>query len=351
VSFKALFAKITMFLIAGFFVCSFLTGFVVDQYFKSFANKSLSIKEEVVVEIPYGSSLRQVSRILAPALMIPEKKFYWYLRLGRLDGQKMQAGFYSFLGSNTHAQIATRLLFGVDQAFKLVFKEGESLRELSQKLVALGLVTEPDFIEALKSPAVLDASFTAPAKNLSGGLEGYLFPDTYFFSKKDNALSIIKKMHGRLRSKLANDLERIKEGKFSLHEVLTLASIVEKETADVSERPLIASVYLNRLKLGMRLQADPTVIYGIEGYDGKIRKKDLTKSHPYNTYVIKGLPPGPIAAPGIEAIRAVLWPKASNYLYFVSKNDGTHIFCEDLSCHNRAVRIWQINYFKKQAKK
>lgn len=332
---------------AVFWLSMFALGFVGAKYFDAYSQKEKAV-EEVVVEIPYGSSLRQVSKLLADAKIIEDPKiFYWYLRLGRFDGHKMQAGFYNFSGGITPAKAASRLLFGVDQSFKLVFKEGENLNDLATKLSELNLSTKEEFLEQAKSPEVL--TWLTPGKD--SGIEGYLFPDTYFFSKKDKALGIIKKMAKRLQSKLSPEmLERMIELKTSLHEVLTLASIIEKETGDPAERPLIGSVYKNRLRIGMRLQADPTVIYGIKDYAGKISKKDLLTYHPYNTYKIKGLPPGPIASPGILAIKAALWPESSNFLYFVSKNDGSHIFCPDLTCHNRAVKTWQIDYFKNAKK-
>ena len=127
----------------------------------------------------------------------------------------------------------------------------------------------------------------------------------------------------------------------SMSEIVTLASIVEKETGRPEERPIIASVFLNRLKRGMRLESDPTVIYGLERFDGNLRKKDLAQESPYNTYVIRGLTPGPICSPGLEAIKAVIFPAKTDYLYFVSKNDGSHQFSKTLSEHNRAVERYQ----------
>lgn len=337
------FGKYFVICVAIVFMAIFGATFFVNKYFKAYSQKE-RVVQEVVVEIPYGSSLRQVARLLSIAGVIEDaKEFYWYLRLGRNDGHRMQAGFYNFSGKVNPSLVASRLLFGVDQSFKLVFKEGESLKDLARKIEELGLGEKSAFLATARG---LENVLTG--KNV--GIEGYLFPDTYYFSKKDKAEGIIKKMNARLLSKLNPEiLARISELNTNLHEVLTLASIIEKETGNPSERPIIASVYKNRLRIGMRLQADPTVIYGIEDYDGKIRKKDLLKAHPYNTYKITGFPPGPIASAGIEAIRAALWPIESKFLYFVSKNDGSHIFCGDLSCHNRAVLTWQIEFFKKTA--
>jgi UPF0755 protein len=244
-------------------------------------------------------------------------------------------------------------LLGRNQSFQVTFKEGQTLVDLANNLDHIGLVTKNEFLIAMTSDEIVhfigapNASMRRGLENDVGGIEGYLFPDTYFFEKNDSAKGIIKKMHAKLVT-LFDDkmLARIDEIKLSLHQLLTLASIIEKETGDQSERPIIASVYHNRLRRGMRLQADPTVIYGIKNYDGKIRKSDLLTYHPYNTYKIQGLPPGPIAAPGLAAIRAALWPNDTRYLYFVSRNDGSHVFCENIVCHNEAVRKWQIEYFR-----
>lgn len=325
-------------------------------YFSSFAQKAQHISQ-AVVDIPRGSSLRRVSELLYEQKIVDNASiYYWYMRLGRNDGNKIQAGYYQFDGTMTNEAIADSLRSGYDRAYKIVFKEGETIADLVLTLEKNGLVTEAQFIDAMIKSDILqlipvpEVRARRMLKNDMGGIEGYLFPDTYFFTKKDSAESIIKKMHQRLLEKLdVTFADRMKEISESLHTVLTLSAIVEKETGDPKERPIIASVYRNRLMKKMRLQADPTVIYGIKDYDGKIRKADLINFHPYNTYKIQGLPPGPIASAGLESIRAVLWPSESKFIYFVSKNDGTHIFCENLACHNQAVKKWQVDYWKPKA--
>lgn len=326
------------------------------SYVGVFAKSSHEV--HAMVEIPRGSSLKNVCELLYEQGIIENKQlFYWYIRLGRKEGNKVQAGFYQFDGFITNEAIVNSLKSGRDRAYKITFKEGETLINLVQNLTESGLITEEEFIAAMKDSPILSfipeplVTKRQNLKNDMGGVEGYLFPDTYFFTKKDGAHHIISTMHNRLMEKLDGPImERIKERGQSLHEVLTLAAIVEKETGAAFERPIIASVYQNRLMKRMRLQADPTVIYGIKDYDGKIHKSDLLNYHPYNTYTISALPPGPIAAPGLLSIRAVLWPSETNYLYFVSKNDGTHIFCENLNCHNQAVKKWQIDFFKSAAR-
>lgn len=333
------------------------TGWAVSRYFRAVALEHFVV-DDTMVEIPFGSSLRRVSAILADAKVIDDpSRFYWYLRLGRSDSAKIQAGYYNFAGGLSRLLIADRLLFGVDQSFKITFKEGETLVSLADNLANRGLVTKEQFVQAMTNEGLIkligapNAAMRTGLENDVGGIEGYLFPDTYFFTKKDTAESIIKKMHFRLLAMLDDQIHRrMTERHQTLHEVLTMAAIVEKETGAPAERPMIASVYQNRLKMGMRLQADPTVIYGTKNYDGKLHKADLLAVHPYNTYRMAGLPPGPIAAPGLSSIRAALWPDETNYLYFVSRNDGTHVFCEDLACHNDAVRKWQIDYFRNAAK-
>ncbi len=333
-----------------------LIGVLIKSYFSSMATKTVQLSE-VIVEIPYGSSLKNVSKLLSEKNIVSNDQiFYWYMRLARKDAHKIQAGYYQFNGTYSYAQLAESLKNGRDRAAKIIFKEGETLVDLVKTLEAQGVLTKADFIKAMTSQDVLslvNAPHQEARKELEndvGGIEGYLFPDTYFFTSKDSPKTIISIMHRHLLNKIDEPMKlRMKEIGMTLHQVLTLAAIVEKESGAENERPVIASVYLNRLKIGMRLQADPTVIYGMKNYDGKIRKSDLLSPHAYNTYTMSGLPPGPIAAVSIMAIKAVLWPEASSYLYFVSKNDGTHEFCPNIKCHNQAVKKWQIDYFRNTA--
>ena len=171
-------------------------------------------------------------------------------------------------------------------------------------------------------------------------LEGYLYPDTYLISRDLDARELVDLMVRRFW-KVFNDLIRGQKRDMSLREIVTLASIVEKETGLAEERPVIASVFLNRLKKRMRLESDPTVIYGLKNFDGNLKRKDLRTPNPYNTYTNHGLPPGPIANPGRESLMAVINPAETDYLYFVSRNDGSHCFSTTLKEHNRAVVRYQ----------
>jgi UPF0755 protein len=169
-----------------------------------------------------------------------------------------------------------------------------------------------------------------------------LFPDTYGVTRSESAKDIIAKMVRRYHQIVDPSWPaRARQIGFSMHEVVIFASIVEKETGAAWERPLISSVFHNRLKKRIRLQSDPTVIYGIKNYSGNITKADLRRKTPYNTYRIAGLPAGPISNPGKEALHAALYPKKSPYIYFVSRNDGTHVFSKTLKEHNRAVYKYQ----------
>jgi UPF0755 protein len=182
-------------------------------------------------------------------------------------------------------------------------------------------------------------------------LEGYLFPETYYFARATKPKDVIRTMVDGVKQLWTPELEaQAKRLHLTLHEVLTLASVVEKETGIREERELIAAVFHNRLRRRIPLQSDPTVIYGLTAFDGNLRKRDLLDPSPYNTYRIQGLPPGPIASPGADSIKAALFPSASPYLYFVSRNDGTHYFSASLEEHNRAVEKFQKHPFRKQSR-
>ncbi|MCK5836588.1 MAG: endolytic transglycosylase MltG, partial [Desulfobacula sp.] len=188
-----------------------------------------------------------------------------------------------------------------------------------------------------------DRSFANSLGIRSTTLEGYLFPDTYFFPKHTSCEDIIRTMVGHFNHTFTQKWQtRTKALGFSVHEIVTLASMIEKETGDASERPLIASVFHNRLKKNMRLESDPTVIYGITDFDGNIKRKHLKIPTPYNTYQIKGLPQGPIANPGALSIQAALYPARTQYLFFVSKKDTTHQFSKTFQEHNQAVKTYQL---------
>jgi UPF0755 protein len=212
------------------------------------------------------------------------------------------------------------------------------MTEISQRLHDAGLVGASEFLETVADPA-LPESLGIPGLTL----EGYLYPETYRLPRNLSSDEIARIMVEQFE-RIWQSVEAVAANQdLSKHEVVTLASIVEKETAAPEERPLIASVFLNRLREGMRLETDPTVIYGVKDFDGNLTRKHLRdRSNIYNTYRIRGLPPGPIASPGIDSLRAVLEPAETEYFYFVSRGDGTHVFSRNYQEHLQAVRRYQL---------
>ena len=289
------------------------------------------------VLIPPKTSLAGIQNILAENGVIPPGRgFYFLARVSRLS-QRLQAGEYLFSPGQTPDQILRVLAAGSTVRWSVTIPEGANIYQLADILAEGGWGERDLFLELVRDPDILARHGVRAAS-----LEGYLFPDTYQLLRGQNPREIIGLMVERGRQ-VRQELGDLRDNALGLspHEVLTLASIVEKETAAPEERPLIAQVFLNRLQQSMRLQTDPTVIYGLADFDGNLTRKDLETPSPYNTYLINGLPPGPIANPGRAAPAAVLHPASESYLYFVSKNDGTHYFSRDLAEHNRAVLKYQ----------
>lgn len=296
---------------------------------------------ETLVYIPPRSSLAGIEEALLNAGLIrPDLRFRLLARVSG-QGRQLKAGEYAFKNGVTPGEIFATLAAGRTVRRKITIPEGANLHQIAGLLEAEKLVNRERFI-ALTADAGLSQrlGIAAPSPPF---LEGYLFPDTYYFSRGQEATEIIRVMVEQGRQVLDELLATTENPPaLSRHQLLTLAAIVEKETAVPAERPLIARVFLNRLTKGMRLQTDPTVFYGLNRFDGgRLTRADLTTPTPYNTYVMRGLPPGPIASPGREALAAVLNPATADYLYFVSKNDGSHQFSTNLRDHNRAVNRYQ----------
>jgi UPF0755 protein len=241
-----------------------------------------------------------------------------------------------------------KLVRGEVFARRLTFPEGLTIAEMAEVFESRGFGTAAQFLEAAS-----DASAIKELDPVSTNLEGYLFPETYALPRGTPASRLVEMMVERFLSVFDERLRGLaQEQGLTTRQVVTLASLVEKETGQASERPLVAAVYRNRLKIGMGLQADPTVVYALRlagRYDGNIRRQDLAIDSPYNTYRYPGLPPGPIAAPGAASLEATLTPADVDYLYFVSRNDGSHAFARTLSEHNRNVREFQVLFFRRQS--
>jgi UPF0755 protein len=316
---------------------SFLVGLL---FFTGFAFYLLKPAREggptQVFVVEEGMTLSQVAAALETQGLIGSRRLLlmWARPMGY--GRHVKSGEYLLSASMPPLKILEILSAGKVMTHAVTIPEGFNREQIGQLLEGSGLADKAAFMSLTGDAA------TAKAYGIDGpGLEGYLFPDTYQFSRGMTARAIIDVMVKHFFSVMNPLMEAVSQSGMTLEEVMTLASIVEKETGVPQERPLIAGVFLNRLKRNMRLESDPTVIYGIAAFDGNLKKGDLNASTPYNTYLIKGLPPGPISNPGLEAIKAVLFPTRTDYLYFVSKNDGSHHFSKTLPEHEKAVRRYQ----------
>jgi len=291
------------------------------------------------VIIPRGLSLKAVSELLAKEGVVQHPVVFQNLLRFTRGSKKVRAGEFRFrVGANLLNTLKV-LYLSEPITHSVTVPEGWNVRQIAALLQEKQLARPERFIQLALAPN------SAQKYQLSTPhLEGFLYPDTYFFSRLDGEDKILDTMVSRFFQEYnARFKSRIPASGMSLEKVVTLASIVEKETGKASERPLIASVFFNRLKKGMRLQSDPTTIYGIENFNGNITKADLQRWTPYNTYTISGLPPGPIASPGKDAIEAVLNPQTSDYLYFVSDNNGSHFFSKTYKDHLGLVKNYQIN--------
>ena len=327
--------KVILFVVV---ILSLAAGGTALFFYKYATTPTQTSETSTVIWIKPGQSFFEtVAQLEKAGLVRHPKKFRWLAYLKR-DERRIRAGEYNMCGSMSPVAILDTLVRGETILHKAAIPEGATVSKIGQIFESAGLVSESAFLKTASDPGLIKSL------DIEGDtLEGYLFPETYHFPKGVAAEQIIKKMVAQFRSVFTPELaERARVLGFSIHQVVTLASIVEKETSKPEERPLIAAVFLNRLKRRMRLESDPTVIYGIEGFDGNLTRRDLKAMGPYNTYRIKGLPPGPIANPGQASIVAVLYPAEEPYLYFVSKNDGSHHFSSTLREHNRMVRRYQL---------
>jgi UPF0755 protein len=259
----------------------------------------------------------------------------------RLKGydRKLKAGEYLLSPELTPIEILEKLASGDIYLHRFTVPEGYTLRQIAALTADAGLGDPETFLRLAGSEAFIQSK-QINAKSL----EGYLFPDTYYFPQNPGEEVILSTMIRRFHSIFNPEWrKRAAQLNLSVHGVVTLASIIEKETGAIEEMPVISSVFHNRLKKNMRLESDPTVIYGILDFDGNLTRKHLETLTPYNTYRIEGLPPGPIANPGREALAAALYPADTPFLFFVSKGDKTHYFSSTLKEHNQAVRAYQLS--------
>jgi UPF0755 protein len=302
---------------------------------------------EVFVDIPSGTGPAGIGARLVGAGVVRDA---WTFRAAVIvsgRARDLKAGEYRFEAPLHALDVVDKLARGDVYRRLITFREGLTIAEMARVFEERGFGTAEDFRKA-----ATNASLVGDLDPGAGDLEGYLFPETYALPRDTPARDVVAQMVAGLKNALTPDVrESAKKAGLTVRQLVTLASLVEKETGTPAERPLVAAVYANRLKIGMGMQADPTVIYALQKagkYNGNLRREDLQFDSPYNTYKHAGLPPGPIASPGLASLQAAAKPADVDYLYFVSKNDGSHVFASTLAEHNRNVQTWQVEYFRKQ---
>jgi len=329
---------ITGFLIAGLLIIGAAAYFSANIYFFANTPARPSASQKTVFKISPGQSFNEIAKDLFHQNLITSvTKLKLIARIKKSD-RSIVAGEYELSAAMPPLEILKRLTDGSVRLHRLSIPEGYNIAQIAEKVADAGFSDRKAFIDAAcEEQQVQKAGINAKT------FEGFLFPDTYYFSGDVSPQQIISAMVDRFDAAFLPEWEkRALEMGFSVLEIVTLASIIEKETGVASERPIVSSVFHNRLKRNIRLASDPTVIYGIKDFDGNITKKNLTTRTPYNTYMNSGLPPGPIANPGSASIEAALFPAETDYVYFVSKRDKTHHFSKTLAEHNRAVRKYQL---------
>jgi UPF0755 protein len=322
-------------------IALFLGFLTVLRYSSNFLPPEQASRE-IVVAIPQGQSIAQTAELLeASGAIKSADAFMWAVKIRSKFRRQVnvKAGEQALDPSLSVWETISLLEKGNFKYYPFTVPEGRTMYDVAAAVQGAGLGSADDFLALCRDPAFISSlGIQAPT------LEGYLFPETYSFPKGTPLKTVVKTMTDQFWKVWAKYEARAAAKNLTPAHVVTLASIVEKETGAAEERPLIASVFYNRLARKMRLQTDPTVIYGLmPNFNGNLTRADLESYSPYNTYVIEGLPPGPIANPGEAAIKAALDPAQGRYLYFVSKNDGTHHFSETLAEHNRMVNRYQRN--------
>jgi UPF0755 protein len=289
------------------------------------------------VVIPKGSTTLEVARLLSEGKVLQHPLVFRMLILGTMTGRRLKFGEYSFPEPPSAVEVWRKLFRGEVTRYSVTIPEGSNLYDIAKILGDLELVEPEKFLETAASAHVL-RRMGIPGTTA----EGFLFPETYLLERAMSAEDIMEVMARQFRRKILPEWEdKAREAGFSLLQLVTIASIVEKETGVEDEKPIVSAVIRRRLSLGMPLQMDPTVIYGLRRFGDELTKKDLQTPSPYNTYMNRGLPPGPIANPGASAIKAAAFPADTDYLYFVSRNDGSHRFSRTLREHNEGVESYR----------
>jgi len=302
---------------------------------------------EQLVDVPPGEGTRAIGERLTAAGVVRDALTFRVALKVSGNARRLKAGEYRFDRPMSMLEVIDKIARGDVDLLSVTFPEGLTIAEMAAIFETRGFGPAPTFISAAKDVSAIQA-LDPSARDL----EGYLFPDTYALPRQAPASRAVHAMIERFQQVLTPQIRAAAEARgLTVRQLVTLASIVEKETARGDERPIVAAVYSNRLKLGMGLQSDPTVIYALQRtgkFTGNLRRDDLHVDSPYNTYRYPGLPPGPIAAPGKASLEAAANPADVEYLYFVSRNDGSHEFARTLDEHNRNVQKYQVQYFRDQ---
>lgn len=332
---KLIFSIFLIFLILSLYILG--KKFLETQILKPYGEKG----KFAIVEIKSGMGVKNSASLLYRMGVIKKRILFLAGHALFFKGKTIKAGEYKFDFPISAYEVLKKIIDGEIFLHSVTIPEGSTIEEIAEILEKEGLLRRGDFINACR-----ETSFVSQITGEADNLEGFLFPDTYFLSKGIEPEKIVEIMVRRFKEKVGEYIKNAETKGLNFYKILILASLIEKETSVPSERPLVSSVFHNRLKKGMLLQCDPTVIYALkkEGiFQYPLKKESLSFPSPYNTYLHKGLPPGPICNPGLASIDSAFYPSKTDYLYFVSNGDGTHTFSLDIASHNRAVR----NYIKK----
>lgn len=322
-----------------FFLAFFGVAFLAGAGYWAFSCFRATVAADAVLLVGRGASVRQIAELLENNKVIKNRYFFEaYVRVINPQAT-LKIGEYEFFSGESMVRVFEKLSQGETKKYTFVIPEGVSLRDICRNMVSRQMIDLITCLDLVSDTTKIKEFVPETTRTL----EGYLFPDTYTYDALVTQQEFIDSMVALFFKRLGKErLKKVNASGKTLHDVVILASIVEKETGKPEERPLIAGVFLNRLRLGMPLQSDPTVIYWIPQFNGNLTKKDLQTDTPYNTYTRKGLPAGPIGNPGLAAIDAVLNPATTDALYFVAKGDGSHYFSRSLEEHNRAVQYYQL---------
>lgn len=293
-----------------------------------------------VILIKKGTNLKKVSAILEQEGVIRNRHFFVLMATVLRKKADLKAGEYEFHTRMLPPEVLDTLVKGQVKRHLVTIPEGYTLSQIAQRLEELSIVDQKSFLQKASTPALISS---LGLSDIAGStIEGFLFPDTYHLIKEMNPEEVIQMMIQKFKKVFGPGLvTRASQLGISQREAVILASIIEKETPLSEEKPLISAVFHNRLKKKIALQSDPTVIYGLKNFNGNLTKEHLLKPTPYNTYLFAGFPPTPICNPGKDSILAALYPAPVPYLYFVSKNDGSHYFSSEIEEHQRAVWKYQ----------